>query len=421
MTRFLFGTAVAAGHVTPTLPISRALVERGHQVVWITGRTFKERIEATGARFYPLPEAIDQGDMNLYEFFPELKKLHGLAQLKWYVKHAFIDTSPAQITAINAVLKEYHADVLVGDLVILGIFYISELCVIPSALISVTPLPILSRDTAPFGLGLLPGGGRLAQARNRLLNWFSDYVILRDVNIHENKMRSQIGLQPRRAPFMRSAYKYPALVMQLTTPAFEYPRRDLPANVHFTGPMLPKLDPAYSPPVWWPDLSGDRPVILVNQGTIADNPEDLVFPVIETFKNEDVLVVAVPFNVQTLGRVPKNVRAEKFIPFEHLLPHVDVMVTNGGYGGTQLALAHGIPLVVAGATEEKMEVAARVEWSGVGINLRQRHPSPSKIQEAVRQVLTTPTYRENARRIQRDFAQYNGPQRAAELLEALIT
>ena len=36
------------------------------------------------------------------------------------------------------------------------------------------------------------------------------------------------------------------------------------------------------------------------------------------------------------------------------------MVTNGGYGGVQLALAHGVPLVVAGNTEEKGEIAARV-------------------------------------------------------------
>ena len=37
------------------------------------------------------------------------------------------------------------------------------------------------------------------------------------------------------------------------------------------------------------------------------------------------------------------------------------MLTNGGYGGVQYALAHGVPLVVAGDTEDKPEVAARVE------------------------------------------------------------
>jgi UDP:flavonoid glycosyltransferase YjiC (YdhE family) len=76
--------------------------------------------------------------------------------------------------------------------------------------------------------------------------------------------------------------------------------------------------------------------------------------------------------------LPDNVRAEPRIPFDRLLPHVDVVVSNGGYGGTQMALAHGIPLVIAGATEEKMEVAARVERTGTGINLRKQRLSPDK-------------------------------------------
>ena len=134
-----------------------------------------------------------------------------------------------------------------------------------------------------------------------------------------------------------------------------------------------------------------------------------------------MLVVAVPVKEGQLGELPKHVRAEPFIPFDNLLPHVNVMVTNGGYGGTQMALAHGIPLVVAGETEDKMEVAARVEWSGAGINLRKQRPSPGEVRDAVKEVLVNPVYRENARRIQSDFAKYDAPTRAAELLEALAS
>jgi len=82
-------------------------------------------------------------------------------------------------------------------------------------------------------------------------------------------------------------------------------------------------------------------------------------------------------------------------------------------------LAHGIPLVVAGGTEDKMEVAARVEWAGAGINLRKQQPSPREICAAVNEVLSNPVYCENAKRIQADFAKYDAPTQAAELLEAL--
>ena len=55
------------------------------------------------------------------------------------------------------------------------------------------------------------------------------------------------------------------------------------------------------------------------------------------------------------------------------------MVTNGGYGGTQLALANGVPVVVAGKTEDKMEVSARVRWSGAGVALMTDTPTEAQI------------------------------------------
>ena len=168
-------------------------------------------------------------------------------------------------------------------------------------------------------------------------------------------------------------------------------------------------------------MNGSKPVIVVNQGTLAKNLDDLIVPTIKGLEDEQVLVIAIPVKQGQLQRLPANVRAEPFIPFDHLLPHVNVMVTNGGYGGTQLALAHGVPLVVAGETEDKREVAARVEWAEAGINLRKQRPSPEAIRDAVKEVLANPIYRENARRIQADFAKYDAPTRAAELLEALAS
>ena len=61
-----------------------------------------------------------------------------------------------------------------------------------------------------------------------------------------------------------------------------------------------------------------------------------------------------------------------------------------GYGGVQMALAHGIPLIVAGDTDDKMEVAARVEWSKTGINLKKQSPTSDEIKDAVREILDNP-------------------------------
>jgi UDP:flavonoid glycosyltransferase YjiC (YdhE family) len=163
---------------------------------------------------------------------------------------------------------------------------------------------------------------------------------------------------------------------------------------------------------------------VVNQGTIATNPQDLIVPALQALAGEDLLAVAVTGGAPaaSLGiALPANARVASFLPFGALLPHADLMLTNGGYGGVQFALAHGVPLVVAGVTEEKPEIAARVAWSRVGINLKTGTPTPEQIRSAVRAVLDQPQYREQARRIQADYRRHGGAEAAAALLERLAT
>jgi MGT family glycosyltransferase len=419
MARFLLLTGPAAGHVNPVMQIARKLIEREHEVVWITGRRYQDKVEATGARFHPFPPESDPGMMEIYEFFPEYGKLKGLAQTKYMFKHMCLDGCPPMLETIDTVLTGFPADVLVGDPVVWAPYFKSEMGGPPSAMIFLTPLALPSRDTAPYGLGILPGKNLITRARDRFLNFIAGQILLRDVTIYANKARREWGLPPLTGPFLKAAMEIPSLVMQLSTAAFEYPRSDLPKHIHYIGPVLPEPTPSFQPPEWWLDLSRSETVVLVNQGTIAMNLDDLVVPTIKGLKDHQMLVVAVPVEEGELGELPDYVRAESFIPFDQLLPHVDVMVSNGGYGGTQFALAHGIPLVVAGESEDKMEVAARVEWAGAGINLRKQRPSPQEIRDAVLEVLTNPGYGESARRIQANFARHDAPTRAAELLETL--
>jgi UDP:flavonoid glycosyltransferase YjiC (YdhE family) len=97
------------------------------------------------------------------------------------------------------------------------------------------------------------------------------------------------------------------------------------------------------------------------------------------------------------------------------------MVTNGGFGGVQAALAAGVPLVVAGGTEDKPEVAARVAWSGAGVDLRTGTPDAAALRRAVDAVLADPSYRAAARRIAADAASHDAlAEIAAELAAARV-
>src|SRR5690606_5982143 len=123
---------------------------------------------------------------------------------------------------------------------------------------------------------------------------------------------------------------------------------------------------------WWEDVTrATVPVVHVTQGTANVDPRDLILPAVEALADRDVLVVVgLGHRTPPLpGRLPANVRVAPMVPYPHLLPLTDVMVTNGGFGGVLQALRHGVPLVVAGGDLDKPEIAARIGWHGAGDNL----------------------------------------------------
>ena len=194
--------------------------------------------------------------------------------------------------------------------------------------------------------------------------------------------------------------------MQLTVPSFEYPR-DLPSSVQFIGalPIVPKQAPL---PSWAHELDGSRKVVLVTQGTVANHNFGLLIgPTLAALANESDLLVVVTAGGRPIdaipGPIPCNARLASYLPFEWVLPKVDVLVTNGGYGSVNQAMSFGIPLVTAGRTEDKADVNARVAWSGVGIDLATNEPTPQALRAAIRTVLDKPAHRLRASSIAEEF------------------
>lgn len=388
----------------------------------LTGRVFKDQVESLGADFIPLPAQWDAGNQDVYDFFPALKSLTGLAQIKFYIKHIMYAQIPDILGVLDAVLIDFKADVIIGDTFMVAGTWLRELCGPPSVRLSVLPLSLPGKDIAPFGLGLPPGTSFLSKLRNNLLNQLFEKLLFKDVQHHVNELRKSLGLPAYEKYLFNSAVESPDLVLHTSTPAFEYPRTTFPGNFRFIGPIVLAPKNGYQPPSWWEDIESSKnyPVILINQGTLAKDYDDLIRPALEGLKHERVIVIAVPVEDQELGDIPENARTAAYIPFGNLLPYVDVMVTNGGFGGVQNALAHGVPLVIAGASEDKMEVAARVEHAGAGINLRTKKPTPDAIRAEVLQVLSDPTYKQNASRLQNNFAHYDAPTLAVQYVEELI-
>jgi MGT family glycosyltransferase len=427
MARFLIAATAVPGHVLPLLAVSQLLVSRGHEVVAYTGRLFRERVEATGARFVAFRPEIDVDYRQLDERFPERRKIApGPAQLCFGLKHIFADAIPHQAAGIRDIRREFPFDAIITDTMFCGTFPLllgppEER--VPIVALGITALALSSADTAFFGTALPPSGAAEGRARNLAMNSHLQEAIFGSTQRYFNDILVKHGSRPLPAFLFDAMITLPDLYLQLTAQAFEYPRGDMPDSIRFVGPLLPPPSTDFRPPLWWDDVGKAASVVLVTQGTLAnDDLGRLVGPTLTALANEDLMVIATtggPAVGSIPVALPPNAKAATFLPFDRLLPKVSVMVTNGGYGAVNHALSLGVPLVVAGDSEEKPEIAARVAWAGAGINLRTGRPSAMQLREAVRAVITNPQYRQRAQTLRAAFARHNARDEIAELVEGL--
>jgi UDP:flavonoid glycosyltransferase YjiC (YdhE family) len=404
MSSYLITCTPAHGHVMPLLQIARHLVARGHEVAFLTSSRYADEVSAAGARFVALPVAADVDLDDADAAFPERSGLTGPAALRFDMSNLFVRPGAAQLAAVRTELAAGRIDAVLTEPLFVGGALLQLLPPNerpPVVVLGIFPLGARSKDAAPFGLGVTPMPGPVGRLRNAVLRTIAERVIFGGIQREADDMaRREVGRQL--GGFVLDWAGRADAYVQFTVPEFEYPRSDLPSTVHFAGP-LPSAKSQSALPGWWSDLDGSRPVVHVTQGTIANSDFDqVVQPTITALAASDVLVV-----VSTGGRpvdalprdLPANVRVADYLPYDRLLPLVDVMVTNGGYGGVQQALAHGVPIVVAGQTEDKVEVSARVGWSGAGVNLRASTVTPEQVGDAVGKVLKDPAYRAEAERI----------------------
>ncbi|KAI1632721.1 hypothetical protein F4809DRAFT_653061 [Biscogniauxia mediterranea] len=235
-------------------------------------------------------------------------------------------------------------------------------------------------------------------------------------------------------------------ILQLGVPGFEYPRASWPAGFRFVGLVqgggskkeekgIGKEDTPDFP--WWPDVlansaslraddPGRKKIVVVAQGTVETNPHDLIIPTIRAFADPSsvsrYIVVAIlgwksarltslsasstittdhpspppsdPASITTptadadADAIPPNAHIAPYLSYDAVLPHADAWVHNGGFGAVSHGIVHGVPMVVAGEGMDKGENAARVAWSGIGVDLRcGARASAAAVREGVEYVL----------------------------------
>lgn len=420
---FLFASTPITAHTVNPLPIAARLTGRGHRVVWYAARRFHERIAVVGAEPHGFTEAREHPD--LAASYGGAGSPRAIAGLRQGFADQLVGDAARRVRDLEALADTMSVDAVLTDAVFVAARLWHERGGPVWASLGDGPLTYADVDTPPYGAGLLPMRGREGRRRNRVTSRVLRRLIWGPALDRLAVIRAELDLPPTDRSVVEEAMS-PHLHLQACVPEFEYPRRDLPAQIRYIGALRPEPTPGRVLPPWWPEFLADsRPAVLVSQGTLRPDLTELVLPTVAALAGTglQVLVTTGAGSVADLeaglrGRVPDGVRVAPWIPYEEVLPRVGAFVTNGGYIGVTSALAHGVPLVQIGSSEEKAEIGARIVWSQVGVRRRWR-PSRRQLRLMVEDALTDPAIRAGVAAMQASFARHDAAGEAADALEQL--
>jgi MGT family glycosyltransferase len=174
-----------------------------------------------------------------------------------------------------------------------------------------------------------------------------------------------------------------------------------------------------SPP-WLSELPG-RPTVYVSLGTIFNRDPSVFAAILAGVGDEPVNVIVTlghDNDPSVLGPQPEHVHVERYVPQALLLPRCDVVVNQGGTAILDI-LGHGLPILVLPQGANQFHNAEACVSAGVGRALLPGHVDAASVRREVVALLTDPTYRRAARRIQDEQAAMPPPAAGVTLLERL--
>ena len=295
-----------AGHTNPSLGLVRCLVAAGHEVDYIQAEAFRERVEASGARFVP----YDEPPQSLVPALNEVRN--------WGAAYRTVRRIGANYDCLIYELLFFPGKALAAELGIPCYRLISTFA------LNRHLLRVLGQTGGPY-LTALFRSERLCTALSRL---FLPKFSLREKNLAE------------------------ALVREVPPHNFIYTLRDFQpeeacfpeSNYHFVGPAVD--DRAEEPFSF--EKSGN-PIVYISFGTLMHADKRFWKKLIAAFAGKRVEVVCSVGSeklVRALGDLPSNVRAFAKVPQLTLLSRAALFVTHGGMNSVNEALYYGVPMIV---------------------------------------------------------------------------
>lgn len=111
---------------------------------------------------------------------------------------------------------------------------------------------------------------------------------------------------------------------------------------------------------------------------------------------------------------------DKFVPAPLINSMVDVVISHGGQGTVQTAIASGTPIVGVAMQPEQQINLDNVVSNGAAIRIPIHRWNASNIQIAIRTIENNPSYKENAKKLQENMTGVDGKKNSADAIWQFI-
>ena len=414
MTHFGILCPAASGHLNTMIPLGSELLRRGHRVTVFNFLDAQATTLASGLEFQPLGEdEFPAGSMA--EGLAQMGKLSGLTALRYTIK-LVAQASGILLSQAPAILKKAGVEALLVDQVLREGGTIADFLNIPY--ITICSALMLNREPniPPFCTTWQYSPTWKGRLRNQI-----GYQLL---NLLTKPIRETIA--ESREEWKLSLYSHPndhysKLAQISQQPAeFEFPRQNLPAHFHFTGPFH---NPATRKSVPFPfeQLTG-KPLIYASMGTILNHSE--VFQTIasacEGLDAQLVISLGGGATPESLPPLPGNPTVVGYAPQLELLRKAALTITHAGMNTSLESLSNGVPMVAIPVMNDGPGVGARIAYTGVGEVVSLKELSVSKVRSAIGKVLNQESYKQRAIEMQGAIGRSGGVKKAADIIEQVV-
>ena len=427
MARLLFTVWPFPTHLHPFLALARAASAQGHEVAFYTGGGAVSAVAREGFPCFPFRE-VDWGRVAAI-----VDDLIAGRQRPSHMRRLWptflVETVPAQVRDLEAVLAGWPADALVCDIAMWApILILRERTGIPVIAFSHVAHCILPGPEGPTqGIALPRRRNAWRKLYAGLLARAATLITAR-TRRKANALRREFGLAPLDMGVNAFTGALP-LYLVPSAPEFDNCRSDLPPAVRYVGPCLWDKHRDQEPPDWLEQIParfpGHQPVVLVDEGALFTHEPRVLQMAARGLSGLPLTVILlagegrVPADLK-LGPLASNVVLHPHAPLSDVLPMADVLVTNGNSESVLAALQAGLPAVVLPSIWDQAEMAWRVAETGVGLRISPWGATPERMRRAVLRVLEVPSFLDNAVKMSAVLAHCGGPAHAAGLIDDLV-